>query len=114
LSTLPYDTAANEYRLSTGDFKFSFPKVKVFNVVLKVNKDRYFVYPEKDKCGITYLNRKTENILVDFSVADAKGRLTFYKNQPIEAFPYDEMSGCRIIDKNLLKVLKEKGAVAGR
>lgn len=108
LSTLPYDSASRSYRLSKGVYKFSFPDVKVFNVALRVNRDRYIVYPEKNSCEVIYLNKREENILVDFSVTDRKGRLTFYNKQPISSFTYDEATGAYLINRELIKTIKEK------
>lgn len=114
LDAFPYDSASKQYKLSTGSHKFYFPKAKVFDVVLKVNGDKYRVYPEKDKCEVVYLNRKAENILVDFSTMDRRGRYTLYKDQPLESLPLDENSGYRVVDKDFIKALKEKGAVAAK
>jgi hypothetical protein len=112
LTAFPYDETTNRYVLSTGTVQLYFPKLKVDNVVLKVNGDKYRVYPENNRCEVVYLNRKAEKILVDFSIMDRKGNYTLYKDQPLESIPMDESNGYRIIDKEYIKVLKEKGAVA--
>ncbi len=114
LTAFPYDAGTNQYILSTGSYKFYFPELKVFDVVLKVNKDKYKVYPDKRKCEVVYLNRKTETILVDFSIIGPKGRVTQYKNQPIESLPFDAANGYRVVDKDFIKALKVKVAVAER
>lgn len=111
LDMFPYDSVNNQYILSTGSYKFYFPKIEVFDVVLKVNGDRYRVYPEDHKCEVKYLNRKKENILVDFSVVDKKGNYTLYKDQPLGSLPVNE-NGYHVLDKDQLKLLKEKGSVA--
>ncbi|MEO7923106.1 MAG: OmpA family protein [Chitinophagaceae bacterium] len=114
LSSLPYNESTGQYVLGTGSCKFSFRGLSIFNMVLRVNKDKYRMYTfEKKECEILYLNRPTENILVDFTVIDRKGRLTQFKNQSLVSFSVDPVSGYRIIDKDHLKRLKEKGVVAG-
>ena len=82
------------------------------NVVLKVNGDKYRIAPENNKYEFIYLNRQAENILVDFMIYDSKGRVSQYKNQPLEYFPVDESTGYRVIDKKFLKALKQTGALA--
>ena len=111
LTMFPYDEATNQFMLSTGNYKFYFPKVKVYDVVLKVNKDKYRVYPEKGKCEVVYLNRKVENILVDFSVLESRGRIVQYKDHPVSSLPYDKSNGYRVINKDFIKALKQKGLV---
>ena len=112
LTAFPYDETNNRYVLSTGTVQLHFPKLKVDNVVLKVNTDKYKIAPENNKYDFIYLNRNTENILVDFTIYDSKGRVTQYKNQPIEYFPLDESTGYRVIDKKFLKALKQTGVLA--
>jgi hypothetical protein len=112
LTTFPYNEISNQYLLSTGSLKFYFPKVKVYDVVLRVNKDKYRVYPQKGKCEVVYLNRKVETILVDFSVIESRGRIVQYKDQPISSLPFDESNGYRVINKDFIKLLKQKGTVA--
>ncbi len=60
LSTLPFDEMTKQYQLSAGTIKFSFPDVKVHQVNLKVNKDRYMAYTADSACEFTYLKRKAE------------------------------------------------------
>lgn len=112
LTNFPYDETSKRYVLSTGTHKFYFPRLKVYDVVLKVNGDKYRAYPEKDKCEFLYLNRKTESVLVDFSIIGSRGRVTEYKNQPIESLPYDALNGYRVIDKEFIKVLKQKAKIS--
>ena len=114
LTTLPYDETTNQYLLSTGTYKFYFPDLKLANVALKVNRDRYVVFPENDKCEITYLNHKTETVLVSFTVIGRKKEVTIYKNQPLRLLPYDESTGYYIIDKEFLKTLKQVAYTASR
>lgn len=114
LTAFPYDEANGQYVLSTGAYKFYFPRQEVWDVVLKVNDDRYRVYAEKNKYEFLYLNRSTEKILVDFSIIGPKGRITQYKNQSIETLPFDTNTGYYIIDKKFLKTQKLAGAISGR
>jgi hypothetical protein len=112
LTAFPYDEATNRYVLSTGTIQLYFPRLKVDNVVLKVNGDKYRIAPEKNKYEFIYLSRKTENILVDFTIYDSRGRVTQYNNQPLESLPYVENKGYRVIDKKFLKELKQKAGIA--
>jgi hypothetical protein len=113
LSTLPFDEITKQYQLSAGSIKFSFPDVKIHQVNLKVNKDKYMVYPVDSACEFTYLNRKAEKILVDFIVIGRKNRAEIFRNQPLESIPFDELTGQRIIDKEFIKQLRIKTTVAG-
>ncbi|HET6769616.1 MAG TPA: OmpA family protein [Chitinophagaceae bacterium] len=112
LAAFPYDETTKQYILSTAKLKFYFPKVKVYDVVLKVNNDRYKIAPEKKKYDFVYLNRQTETILIDFSTIDSRGRIIQYKDQPIGSLPYDEATGYRVINKKFIKTLKQTGSVA--
>src|SRR5688572_1475686 len=113
LSALPYDERSHGYILTTSKLKFHFPKLRIYDVVLKVNNDRYKTAPAKKKYEFVYLNRNTETILIDFSTIDARGRIKQYKDQPVESLPYDEATGYRVIDKRFIKVLKQTNSVAG-
>jgi hypothetical protein len=112
LTALPYDETSKQYVISTRDIKFHFPRSRMYDVILKVNKDRYKTAPLKNKYDFVYLNRQTEKILVDFSVMDAKGRVTQFKDQPIERLPYDANSGYHVIDKKFIKALKQNLTLA--
>ncbi|MEP7377379.1 MAG: OmpA family protein [Chitinophagaceae bacterium] len=114
LTAFPYDETAKRYVLSTGTIQLYFPKLKVDNVVLKVNGDKYRIAPENNKYEFVYLNRQTEDIMVDFTIYDSKGRVSQYKNQPLGYFPVDESTGYRVIDKKFLKALKQTGNIAQR
>ncbi|MBL7749599.1 MAG: OmpA family protein [Chitinophagaceae bacterium] len=114
LKAFPYDAATNRYLLSTSTSKFYFPGVKIYDVVLKVNKDKYRVYADKNRYEFMYLNRSEENIVVDFAVLGPKGKLTQYKNQPLASLPFDAGTGYYIIDKKFLKALKLNSAIASR
>jgi hypothetical protein len=114
ITSFPYDETSRQYLLITGNQKFYFPRLKVWDVVLKVNGDRYRVAEEKNRFSFIYLNRKTETILVDFSIMESKNRITQYKNLPLDSFPYDEKTGYRVIDRKFLKTLKEKTAIVAK
>jgi len=112
LTAFRYDATTKQYMLSTDTLKFYFPRVKVYDVVLKVNGDKYKIAPVKNKYEFIYLNRKTENISVDFSVMESRGRITQYKNQPLGSLPYDVSKGYHVIDKKFIKALKETTVIA--
>jgi hypothetical protein len=114
LNDFPFDEEKQSYVLTTSSQKFYFPKVKVYDVIVKVNADKYRVYPENKKCEVIYLNQKSEKITVDFTVEGRRGSLTQYKDQPISSLPFDPVTGYRVIDKNLIRALKEKNSLAGR
>jgi hypothetical protein len=86
--------------------------VKVADVALKVNKDKYRVAPEKNKYAFIYLNRPAEKILVDFSVVDSKGNLLQFKNQPLSSLNFDAVKRCYIVDRELVKMLKKQQSTA--
>lgn len=69
--------------LSTGTGQLHFPKLNVDNVVLKVNTEKYKIAPENNKYDFIYLNRNTENIVVDFTIYDIKGRVLDKKTAPL-------------------------------
>ena len=110
---LPYDEATGQYLITTGTQKLYFPGLDVWYVSLKVNGDRYRVADDKNKYDFTYLKKNNEKILVDFMVIGKKGRYMQYKDLPLESIPFDKIRGYRVVDKNFLKVLKEKTELAG-
>jgi hypothetical protein len=114
VSTFPYNEATKQYTIRTDSTRIYFPKLDVWDVVLRVNKLPYRVAPEKNEYSFLYLDHKAENITVDFTIADSRERLTVYRNQPIESIPYDESKGYRIVDKKFLKELKIKQSTATR
>jgi len=114
VASFPFDEASKQYLLSSGSIKLYFPNLNVYVVNMKVNSDKYWSYPENNRCELKYLNRRTEKIMVDFMVVGSKGKVTMYKNQPIESIPFDEISGYHIVDKDFLKLIKQKGSVAGK
>jgi hypothetical protein len=109
LTAFPYDEKAGRYILSTGSYKFYFPKQKVWDVVLKVSGDKYRLYPEKNKIRFVYLKRKTENIVVDFTIVESRSRTRHYQNIPIELLRFDEKTGFHVIDKKFLKEHSRSG-----
>jgi hypothetical protein len=112
LTSFPYDDSVNSYVLSSETLKFYFPRLKVDNVVLKVNNDKYRITPDKNKYEFVYLNRSIETILVDFTIIDGRGRTTQFTNQPIKSLPYDKVKGFHVIDRKFIKELKQAGGVA--
>jgi hypothetical protein len=110
LAAFPYDELSGKYVLSTGTLKFYFHGLKVTNVVLKVNNDKYRVEPENNNYEFVYLNRKKEVILVDFSIME-KRREIYFRDQPLESFPLDEATGSRVIDRKFLKELRLRQSV---
>jgi len=113
LTDFPYDEIARQYILSTASQKLYFPRLNVWDVVLKVNGDRYRVAEDKNLFDFMYLKYKKDSILVDFTIFETKKKMTQYKNQPLESLVYDAAKGCYIIDRNFIKVLKQKESVAG-
>ncbi len=112
LTDLPYNDATKQYVISTGTLRFYFPQGDVYDVLLKINKEKYRVLPEKNMYEFNYLNRSRENISVDFTVGGPKKSVVQYKNQLLSSLPYDETTGCYIIDKKFLNELKQKETVA--
>jgi OmpA family len=113
LSVFPYDETSNRYKISLTSLRIYFPRLRVTDVMLKVNKDKYRVAPEKKQYEFVYLNRKTEKIKVDFTIVVPGGRVVEYRDQPIESIPYDESKGYRVINKQFLKELSSKEAQSG-
>jgi hypothetical protein len=112
LSSMRYDSINQQYTLSVDTVQIYFPKVKVADVALKVNKDKYRIAPEKHKYQFLYLNRANEKILVDFSVVDSRGKLTIFKNQPLETLRFDPNKRCYVIDRGFIKLLKHQQETA--
>ena len=111
LETLPYDEANKQFIMSTDTVRFYFTNVEPYEVLLKVNGDKYRVMPDKNKYEFIYLKRRSENILVDFSVMNKKN-VTQFKNQPIGSMQYDEVQKAYVIDKKFLKAVKQKEVTA--
>ncbi len=112
VTTLPYDSAASQYRLSTGTVRIYFPKQKVEQFMLKVNTDKYRVYPDGNKLELVYLNRHDEKIHIDFSVKGRRGYQMPVSNLSLDSIPYDAAKGAYIIDKAFLKNLREKRSMS--
>jgi len=111
LTDFPYDEMNKRFVVSAAKLTLYFPKVKVYEVVLKVNGERYRISPEKNKYEFLYLSRKKQTILVDFSIME-KGKTVQYSNQPVESIPYDETKSFHVIDKKFIKELKQATSVA--
>ena len=114
LSTIPFDEITKQYQLSSGKIKFSFTGTSIYYIGLKVNKDRYRIYPLDNTCEFTYLNRQTEKILVDFMVVGRKKRIEVFRDQPLESIPYNEETGQWVITKDFISQLRIKTSVAAR
>ena len=112
LSALPYDSLAKRYVIATGSYKFYFPRQKVWEMVLKVNNDKYRVWSDDNRYECSYLRRPEEKIRLDISLQGPKGIVRSYKDLPLESIVYDEKSGYYIIDKKLLKDHKAAGIIA--
>jgi hypothetical protein len=112
LAAFPYDKTTGKYLLSADTIKFYVPRFDMHNVVLKVNGDKYWTFSDNDRYQFIYLHRNMETICVDFTVWDAKGNMTRYKDQPLESIPYNESGGYYIIDKNFLQALRNPVVVA--
>ncbi len=113
MNDFPYDSATGQYILSTATQKLHFPRLNVWDVVLKVNGDRYRVPEDKNSYDFIYLKHKTDSILVDFTIFETKKRMTQYRNQPLKSLRYDAAKGSYVIDKDFIKELKQKASVTG-
>lgn len=114
LADFPFDSASGRYLLGTGSKQFFFPRLDVWDVVLKVNGDRYRVPEDDRKFNFTYLQYKKDSILVDFTITESGRRVTVYRDQPLSKLPYDSVRGRYVIDRKFLKESQQKKSVAGR
>jgi hypothetical protein len=105
LKDLVFDEQSRQYIIQTDSVKVHFPKLRVYNVVLKVNDDKYKVAGEKKKFDFVYLNRPKEKVSIDFTIADSKGSYKF-TDQSLESLPLDPVTGYRVINKKYFKQLK--------
>jgi hypothetical protein len=113
LSDLVYDEPTHRYRVQVDTVRLAFPKLNVYDVALRVNKDKYRTVPEKTTYEFLYLNRPSEAINVDFSIQDRKGRLVVrVKNRPLSTLPFDAEKGCYVIDRELVKQIRKEQEVA--
>jgi len=110
----PYDSDKRSYVVSVDSVRFYLPGLRGYDMVMKVNGDRYRTFLEKDRCQFVYVKRKDESIAVDLWVRGKKGKLVEYKNQPLAAIPFDGMKGEYVIDRGYLKELELKKAVTRR
>jgi hypothetical protein len=106
LRDLVFDEQSKQYIIQTDTVKVYFPKLKVYNVVLKVNDDKYKVAGEKKKFDFVYLNRPTEKVTIDFTITESKGMSYKFTDQPLESLPLDPITGYRVINKKYFKQLK--------
>jgi hypothetical protein len=114
ITAFPYDASSDKYILTTDTKSFLFQKTKVWDMVLKVNGDRYRVPEEKGRFDFTHLKYKEDSVLIDFSVIGPKGRIVDYANLPLESLHYDEAKGCYIINRELIKTFTIKTIYAVR
>jgi len=107
LDALIFDERKEQYLIQTDTVKIYFPKLRVQNVVLKVNDDRYKVAADRKKYDFVYLNRPSEKILVDFTVTESNGLSYKFTDQPLESLPFNPSLGYRVINKKFYKILKQ-------
>jgi len=107
LDALIFDNNNGQYLIQTDTAKIYFPKLRVYNVVLKVNDDKYKVAANGKKFDFVYLNRPTEKILVDFTITESNGQSYKFTDQAIESLPFDPSKGYRVINKKYYKILKQ-------
>lgn len=107
LDALVFDDNTQQYLIQTDTAKIYFSKLRVQNVVLKVNEDRYKVAADRKKFDFVYLNRPSEKILVDFTIIESNGRSYKFTDQPLESLPFNTSLGYRVINKKFYKLLKQ-------
>jgi hypothetical protein len=110
ITSLPYDPLHKSYIISTDTVKIQSKGLKDFTILLKVNRDRYRAFPDKNKFDFIYLNRQNENVTVDVYARGKRKQVREYKNVPVSSIPVDQLSGYCVIDKNFLKSLDTKKA----
>ncbi|HEV7779707.1 MAG TPA: OmpA family protein [Chitinophagaceae bacterium] len=108
ITKFPYDKATQQYILATGTRRLYFPRLNVWSVVLNVNGDRYRAPGDKHCYDFIYLKQETDSILVDFTVVESKKTVTVYKDQLLSSIPYDSLRQQYVIDRNFVRVLKQK------
>jgi hypothetical protein len=108
LSNFSFDSSRAAYFITTDSLKIEFPGLKMSDVVLRVNRDRYRGLPDEKLYSFLYLNRPNEQLTIDFTLEDRKGNYIRYKNQQLSSIPFDAAKGCYIVDKAFIKQLKAK------
>ena len=106
-----FDEKKKQYLIQTDTARLFFPKLRVSNVVLKVNDDKYKVAASRKKFDFVYLNRPSEKILVDFTITESNGRFYKFTDQPLESLPFNPSSGYRVVNKKFYKMLKQSGDI---
>jgi len=106
LEAFVFDDKTQQYIIRTDTAKIYFSKLRVQNVVLKVNDDKYKVAADRKKYDFVYLNRPSEKILVDFTIIE-NGLSYKFTDQPIESLPFNASLGYRVINKKFYKMLKQ-------
>lgn len=114
LTAFPFDEASKSFVVSVDSVRFYLPKLKDYDLVMKVNGDRYRTFLEKDRCRFVYVKRKDESITVDLWLPGKKGKVLAYKNQPLAEIPFDKAKGAYVIDKTYLKELEARDALTKR
>lgn len=102
----------DQFIIQIDSLKLYFQKLRVNNVVLKVNNDKYKVTATKRKFDFFYLKRPEENISIDFTIMESRGRVQKFKDIPLAALNFDSKKGYHLIDKKYYKVLKESQSIS--
>lgn len=108
LSQLPFDTVMNRHLVTAGTQIIWFNKINVADAMLRVNKERYRTWPEKNKYAFVFLRRTQENIRLEFSYYKSKRNLITVRELPLAAIPLDPVTGYRVIDKNFLEQYQQQ------
>lgn len=114
LTIFPYNEAANRYQVSVDSVSFYLPGLKNYDLVIKVNGDRYRTLLEKDRCRFVYVKRSNESVTVDLWITGKRGKIMEYKAQPLASLPFDKATGRYVIDKAYLKELDLKQGLTKR
>ena len=114
ITIFPYNEETKSYTVSLDSVRFYLPKLKEYDIAIKVTGDRYRTFLEKDRCQFVYVKLQEETITVDLWIPGKKGRLLEFKNQPLASIPFDAAKGHYVIDKAYLKNLELKKAVTRR
>jgi hypothetical protein len=111
LTIFPYNESSRSYEVSVDSVRFYLPKMKNYELSIKVNGDRYRTIPEQNRYRFMYVRRKDESITVDLIQTPRRGATITYKNLPLASLPFDAVTGYYVIDKNYVKELELKKAV---
>lgn len=114
LPSLPYDSTARQYLITTDTVRFYFPDIQYGDVYVRVNGDKYRTFLDDHRCQVIYLRRKAEKITVDLSLMVSRKKLVWLKGKPLSTLPYDAQRGCYIVDKSFLETIAEKTMITMR